>query len=134
MMYGFEIINLSAVLGIACLMLAILMVWRSPFFFGRWLPTSDMNERALFSSLMYLSATVLCMVIGLCIIAYTLTVAPKAGLQPIVAATGILGMVLSFLSIFTVVHKRTIRELLIDGLYCVLFIVGGSALLLFWPS
>lgn len=134
MKFGFEIINILAVIGTTFLMLAVYTVWSMHLFFGRYMSQKQVEEAPGLRAVVRVGAIALCLFVAIAILAYVLAVAPLAGVEPLLAACGLLLLVLALLAVYASASNQSFREYLINSLFCTVCVIGGAVLLLYWPA
>lgn len=135
MSYGFEIVNLFAVLGTTCLMVALAVVWYAPAIFGKWLPGSQTDTKISdVQGYIQVALSGIALFAALFVIASVVNIVPLIEVTAYQAGAALFLVVAGIRGSEAVRLQHSLRHFLIDCGYYALVIIGGTLLFTHWPS
>lgn len=128
----FEIINEVAVVGITFFMMAVSTVWYSSVLFGKFV---FKNERVHDTQKMFvmLALTAVSYAVALALIAYVIAFAPVFMVTALTMAVLIAVFASALFAPLMIFESKTLTEYLVHVGFIILFVIGGSILLQYWP-
>jgi len=131
MSYGFEIVNMISVVGVACLALALFVVWPRIAFvlFKVPVPTYTAKDSYLRLALAFLSIFAV-----LALVAYATALSPLLSVHSLIVAVCIYAIVASISAVQALLRGTSARQYLAESCFSALLIIGGALLFAFWPS
>ena len=132
MKYGFEIIDVVSVVGVACLMLALFVVWHKvALLLFNVQPPFDTAKRNQYLRLILASLSIFAV---LALVAYGAALSPLLGLHPLMLSLGVYGVVVCIATLRALMQNSSVRQYIAEITFSGLVIMGGAALFTFWPS
>lgn len=133
-----EGINIVAVLGTTCFMMASATVWYSPMMFGkRWLKemnvTEDEVERSRQNIFTHLTLLGIAYAVVLTTISFLIYHFNSANLQLIHLGVAFAAIPVAVLGNTTLLENRSRVYFLINAGFCVYFVIVGTFMLSYWP-
>lgn len=134
-----ESLNWMGIIGTSLLMMAVSTIWYSNVLFGtmwtqsqkRSLESQDQPRSVMIRSLLY---TFVCFIILLSGLAYAQTVlVPLLKTAPLVVAVGIVIFVGAFTAVPVIWEQKSFVYYLINLGFELVFILGGTLILHYWP-
>jgi len=129
----FSTINIIAVLGTTCLMMAVSTIWYSSLLFGKFVWKTEDEE---YNDSYALRLTLLRFVAYACVLSLLssmISLSPLLSLKPSAIAVALLVLAGALISLPAILERRPLSYYLTNVGFVGVLIVGGTFVLQYWP-
>ena len=131
MSYGFEIVDIVSVTGVACLALALFVAWPklAAVLFKAPSPAYAAKDPYVLLPIAFLALFAVS-----ALVAYITALSPLLHMHPLVVSGGVYVAIACISAVQALLRGTPMRQYLAESCFSALLIIGGALLFTFWPS